>query len=121
MLLHPQIYNMASVIGNVGMPEPVERFGDVEGGLGSFLNLIMQTLIIGGGIYALFNFILAGYAFLEAGDDSKKIQGAWARIYQSVIGLLFMAGSFVLAAIFGKLIFGSYDAILSPSIPEVGS
>lgn len=110
---------MGDPIGNVSIPGPLARFGDVEGGLGSFLNLIMNVLIVGGGIYALFNFILAGYTFLEAGDDSKKIQGAWAKIYQSVIGLLFMAGSFVLAAIFGQLIFGDYTAILSPKIPDI--
>lgn len=110
---------MDDIFGSIKIPAPVERFGDVEGGLGSFLNLIMNILIVGGGIYALFNFILAGYAFMEAGDDSKKIQGAWAKIYQSVIGLLFMAGSFVLAAIFGQLIFGSYTAIISPQIPDI--
>ena len=107
-------------IGTIEPPEPLQRFGDVQsGGLGNLLNLFLNILIVGGGIYALFNFILAGYIFLSAGGDSKKIEQAWAKIYQSVIGLVFMAGAFALAAIFGLLIFGDPEAILNPTIPAV--
>ena len=107
-----------AVFGEIKAPKALERFGDVSsGGLGKFLNLILNTLVVVGGIFALFNFILAGYAFLSAGGDPKKIEGAWAKIWQTVIGLLFVAGSFVLAAIFGWLIFGDPDAILNPKIP----
>lgn len=88
-----------------------------QGGIGRILNIFIYILIIGGGIYALFNFILAGYAFLGAGDDPKKIESAWAKIYQSIIGLVFMAGSFVIAAIIGMILFGNARFILSPTIP----
>lgn len=107
-------------IGTITPPEALESFGPVQsGGLGNLLNLILNVLIIAGGIYALFNFILAGYMFLSAGGDSKKVEQAWAKIYQSVIGLLFMVGSFALAAIFGLLIFGDPEAILNPTIPAL--
>lgn len=76
-------------------------------------------MIVAGGIYALFNLVLAGFAFLSAGNDPKKVEGAWAKIWQTLLGLAFIAGSFVLAAIFGKLIYGDYNAILSPSIPTL--
>lgn len=109
-----------SIIGSVNQPSVLSRFGNVEtGGIGIFLNLILNILVVGGGVFSLFNFVLAGYAFLSAGDDPKKIQGAWAKIWQSVLGLVFIAGSFVLAAIFGWLIFGDYDALLRPVIPTV--
>ncbi|MEK7550968.1 MAG: hypothetical protein AAB535_04285 [Patescibacteria group bacterium] len=88
-------------------------------GIGGFIQLAIWILIIGGGIYALFNLVLAGYAFMSAGDDAKKVAGAWAKIFQTIIGLSFTAGAFVLAAIFGQLIFGSWDFILNPSIPEL--
>ena len=104
--------------GAITPPQAIQNVGGVEGGaFGKLLNLFINILIVGAGIYALVNFILAGYAFMSAGDDPKKVQGAWAKIYQTVIGLLFAAGSFVLAGIFGKLIFGRYDALLRPSIP----
>lgn len=107
-------------IGTITPPEALDNFGPVQsGGLGNLLNLFLNILIVGGGIYALFNFILAGYTFLSAGGDAKKVEQAWAKIYQSVIGLLFMAGAFALAAIFGLLIFGDPSAILNPTLPTI--
>ena len=90
-------------------------------GLGNLLNVIFKILIIGGGLYTLLNVILAGYAFLGAGNEPKKIEGAWAKIWQSLIGLIFIAGAFVLAAIFGKIFFGRYDFILNPVIPTINT
>lgn len=88
-------------------------------GIGGLIQTIIWILIIGAGIYALFNLILAGYAFMSAGDDAKKVSGAWAKIYQTMIGLAFTAGAFILAAIFGQLIFGDPTFILSPKIPDL--
>lgn len=106
--------------GTIEAPEAISNFGDVSGGgFGKFLNVIMNILVVGGSIYALFNFVLAGYAFLSAGGDPEKVKNAWAKIWQTVIGLVFVAGAFVLAAIFGLLIFGDVDAILSPTIPTL--
>lgn len=111
------------IFGNVIAPSPLAKFGAVDptsaAGIGTFLNLIFKLLLVGGGIFGLFNLILAGYAFLSAGDDPKKVEGAWGKIWQTAIGLLFMAGSFVLAAIFGLLIFGDVNAIISPRLPTL--
>ena len=105
--------------GKVDLPAQIGiKYGTIEtGALGVFLNLILKTLVVGAGVYALFNLVLAGYAFMSAGDDSKKVAGAWAKIYQTMMGLAFAAGAFVLAAIFGYIIFGRFDALLKPSIP----
>ncbi len=104
--------------GTINQPEPTQNFGTVEGGaLGTVLQLAFNVLIVIAGIYALFNFILAGYSFLAAGDDPKMVQTAWAKIYQSVIGLLIAGGSLVLAAIFGQIIFGDATFLINPSIP----
>lgn len=107
--------------GSVTLPTEIQSkygSGGVES-LGKLLNIGLRLLIIGAGIYALINFILAGYAFLSAGDDAKKVAGAWAKITQTIIGLAFAAGAFVLAAIFGQLIFGDPTFILSPKIPTL--
>lgn len=87
--------------------------------IGKLLQMFMWMLIIGAGIYALFNFIIAGYSFLSAGDDSKKVASAWQTIWQSALGLAVAAGAFVLAAIFGKLIFGDATFILNPQLPTL--
>jgi len=111
---------MGGAFGQIDTPQAIYKFGTVDGGaIGNLLNLAFRLMIVVGGIYALFNFILAGYGFLSAGDDPKAIAGAWAKIWQSVVGLVLMAGAFVLAAIFGLLIFGDAGFILNPVIPGV--
>jgi len=102
-----------TIFGQVKPPPGVEKFsGGSLQGLPVFINNILKFLIVGAGIYAVINLVFAGYAFMSAGDDPKKMQGAWAKIYQTLLGLAVAAGAFVLAAIFGKLLFGEYDALL---------
>lgn len=110
-----------AVIGTIQRPDALNSLGDVGGGLGNLLNIILNILIVAGGIYSLFNFVFAGYQFLSANGDAQKVQQAWAKIYNTLIGLLFIAGSLVIAAIAGQLIFGDAAAILNPTLPTVGS
>jgi len=106
--------------GNVAPPATIANLGSVQGGgFGRFLQMILYVLIAAAGIYALINFILAGYAFLSAGDDPKKIEGAWGKIWQTIIGLVVVAGAFVIAALIGTLVFGNASFILSPTIPTI--
>ena len=106
--------------GVVNAPSALSKFGTDPGvAIGKLIQLAISILIVGAGIYALFNFILAGYAFLGAEGDPKKIYGAWAKIWQSALGLAIAAGALVLAAIFGLLIFGSVTAILNPTITPI--
>lgn len=112
-------YLAESPFGPITLPGEIEEKyeGGVQGGaIGEFLDTIFQTLIVIAGIYAVFNLILAGYAFMSAGDDPKKVAGAWAKIWQTLLGLAIAAGAFVLAAIFGKLIFDDYMFLLKPTI-----
>lgn len=90
-------------------------------GLIKFLNNVIRLLILVGGLFAFFNLILAGYGFLSAGDDPKKMAAAWAKIWQSMMGLLFIVGSFVLAAIFGYLLFRNPGALLMPTLYGPGA
>ena len=106
-------------IGTVTPPDSIVSLGSADTAFGRLLGLASDLLLAAGGIYALFNLILAGYTFMSAGDDPKKIQSAWAKIYQTLIGLAFLAGSFTLAAIFGQLIFGDWSALLAPTLPTL--
>lgn len=108
---------MIQIFGQITPPPAIQKYGVLEAeGLVRFLNNIIKLLIVAGGLFAFFNIILAGYGFMSAGDDPKKMAAAWAKIWQSLMGLLFVAGSFVLAAIFGWLLFGNATAILKPKI-----
>ena len=103
--------------GQVELPQGLSAYGNDSGiAFGKLIQFALRGLIVVAGIYALFNLVLAGYSFMSAGDDSKKVAGAWAQIYQTIIGLAVAAGSFVLAAIFGQLLFGSWDFLLKPVI-----
>jgi hypothetical protein len=110
-------FGASNPFGVISPPASVSKYANSPAqGIGNIIQIVIWVLIVGAGIYALFNFVLAGYAFLSAGDDPKKIEGAWAKIWQTAIGLLFAAGAFVLAAIFGQLIFGNPTFILNPTI-----
>ena len=108
--------------GEIKLPTEIEKKypgGVAQGAVGTFLNIIILTLITVAGVYALFNLIMAGYAFMSAGDDPKKVAGAWAKIWQTMLGLAVAAGAFVLAAIFGQLIFGDPTFMLNPKVPTI--
>lgn len=109
---------MNNPFGSVKAPQGLSNYsGEAGTAIGQLINVILKALIVGAGIYALINLVLAGYAFMSAGDDAKKVAGAWAKIWQTMLGLAVAAGSFVLAAIFGQLIFGDPTFILKPRIP----
>lgn len=111
------------IFGKIGVPEPLTKFGvggdPQHGALGSFLALLYRFVIFGAILYTMANLALAGYGFLSAGGDPKKVAEAWSKIWQSLLGLAITAGSVVLAALFGWLIFKDFNAILSPTIPSV--
>jgi hypothetical protein len=110
----------ANPFGTITPPPSLAGYGDEPGAaIGKLIQYVIWILIVGAGIYALINFILAGYAFMSAGDDPKKVAGAWSKIWQTALGLALAAGSFVLAAIFGQLIFGDWNFILNPTIPTL--
>lgn len=111
-LLAENQFGTVSLPGNLSDQTP-------EVGIHNLLQTAIYVLLFGAGIYALINFILAGYAFISAGDDAKKVAGAWAKISQTAIGLAVAAGAFVLAAIFGKLIFNDWTFILNPTINPI--
>lgn len=106
--------NIAQIFGSVNAPPGVSKYGPL--GITTFISNIVKLLIVGAGIYALFNIVTAGYSFMSAGGDPKKIADAWGKIWQTLVGLLFAAGSIVLAAIFGRLIFGDANALLQIKI-----
>ena len=109
----------AGIIGPITVPDPISKYsscGASGGCLILFLNNVIKLVIVVAGLFAFFNIIFAGYAFMSAGDDPKKMAAAWSKIWQSLIGLLIVAASFLLAAIFGYIIFGEWNAILNPTV-----
>lgn len=110
---------ISAAIGSVPIPDFLANgLGTVStGGLGVLINLVLRVMLVGAGVYAVFNFILAGYSFMSAGGDPGKVANAWSKIYQTAIGLVVAAGALVLAAIFGRLIFNDWLFLLNPELP----
>lgn len=102
--------------GAVEPPPGVTAHGVGPEGLVSLLNVGLKLLVVVAGLWALLNLIVAGYQFMTAGGDPKNIASAWARIWQSLTGLIIVVSSFLIAAILGQLLFGDPAAILNPKI-----
>ncbi|KKT77967.1 MAG: hypothetical protein UW73_C0009G0066 [Microgenomates group bacterium GW2011_GWB1_44_8] len=104
--------------GNIAPPTWVSTYGgnSCGGGLIILLTNLFRLGVVVAGLYALINLVLAGFQYISGAGDAKAVGQAGDKITHTLIGLLLVAGSFVLAAIFGLLIFGKADAILKPVI-----
>ena len=105
-------------IGSMKPPVQVEGIGP-QGeliGITMLLNTVLRILFIIGGVYALFNIVIAGIGFINAGGDPKKVAKAWERIWQSILGLVIIVSSFLIAAIIGIILFGDATALINLKI-----
>jgi hypothetical protein len=85
-------------------------------GLITLISNIVKLLLSFGGLYVFFNIIMAGYQFISGGGDSKAISSAWAKIYQSLMGLAIIAASLLITSVASLIIFGDSTFILNPRI-----
>lgn len=104
------------IVGTVTNPLPKAYQGIASGGLILFLTNILRLVFVVAGIYAFLNLVVAGFQYMNAGGDAKALTAAWDRIWQSLLGLVLVVGSFALAALIGYLLFGDAGFILSPKI-----
>lgn len=105
-------------IGKIVPPDYIKS-GIEDGkltGIVTFLNSVLRLVFIAAGIWALFNLIMAGFAFINAGGDAKEISKAWDKIWQTFVGVIIIVSSFLIAAIMGMLFFGNPAAILQPTL-----
>ena len=104
-----------NIVGEI--TNPLNKYKGVEGGgLTAFFSNILRLIFVVAGMYALVNIIIAGFEYMTAGGDAKKLTKAWEKIWQTLLGLAIIAGSFVLAAIFGYILFGDPMFMLNPVI-----
>jgi len=102
--------------GSITNPSPYGSAIGGSGGLMLFLTNIIRLVFVVAGIYAFVNLIIAGYQYMSAGGDSKALNAAWSRIWQTLLGLAIIVGSFALISLFGYIFFGAGYNILSPII-----
>lgn len=110
-------------IGTVEPPDALKQFDNsgCGGPILTLTNVVFKLVFIVAGIWALWKFIEAGFSFINSGGDAQKLSQARDKIMFTFVGLLIMASSFALAGLVGLLFFGSFDAILNPSITGAGT
>jgi uncharacterized membrane protein YphA (DoxX/SURF4 family) len=109
-----QVDQIVGTITNPALPAPYQNIAG--GALTLFLTNILRLMFVAAGIFAFFNLVVAGFKYMNAAGDPKALNAAWAKIWQSLIGLLIIIGSFAMAVIFGQLVFGNPGFILNPKI-----
>lgn len=106
----------SSIFGTISNPT---KYAGAEGqGLFSLIYNLIRLAIVIGGIFFIIQLILAGFAFLSASGDPKKIEVAWSKIWQSLIGIVILASVFTIAAVVGRL---TGITILTPTIYGPGN
>lgn len=103
MKLKFQSKNLLFACGPLGCVDPIKP--GLSGGAGiSWLISALLALVIGfAGIFAIFQFIFAGYGYLNSSGDPKKAEAAWNKITYAVLGLVIIGGSFLFAEIIGRV------------------
>lgn len=115
-LIHSVYAQASEIIGTIDPGESFRPYGKLGPGVTQFFSNILRLVFVGGGIYAFVNLVLAGFQYMTAGGDAKALGAAWARIWQTLLGLLIVIGSFALASLFGYLIFKDPGFILNPKV-----
>ena len=105
--------------GQINLGPEFKPYGDLTtsgGGILALVTNVIRLMFVMGGVWALFNIIIAGYMYMNAGGDTKALNAAWAKIWQSLLGLVLLTSSFAIAGLFGYIIFGDAGFILNPKI-----
>lgn len=111
---------MAGLLGEE-IKSPVTSYGDVGSGLPEFITNVITVVFAAAGLFAFFNFMIAGFTYITAAGDTKKIESATASINMSLIGLVVMVAAAAITGIVSYLLFGSATAILQPTITGPGN
>lgn len=73
------------------------------GGLFLFISNIFKLAGTIGGLFFIIQVIMAGYEYITAGGDAKKVDAAWSKIWQSVLGIIIIASAFTLAGVIERI------------------
>lgn len=120
----------SSDLGAVKPPGSIARFDQsVQGsGAGSqsigiilFASNLLQLFSIIAGIWAMFNFLYAGYMYISAMSDAGVTEKVKEKITMTVVGLAIIAGSYILAGLIGLVMFGDATFIISPKLQGVST
>lgn len=104
--------NITNPLDNTSVGGGPTYLGLDQGGLIKFLNNFVSLITVIAGIWTVFNFISAGYIYLNSNNQPQKLTDAGNKILQSVIGLAIVAAAYTLAGILGYILFKDATMLL---------
>jgi len=106
-----------SIFGTITAPITGNKYFSSSGPKGSGIFLLISNVLklagVIAGIFFVIQMILAGFSYISANGDPKKVAEAWSKIWQSALGLIIVAGAFIIAGVIGRL---TGINILNPTI-----
>ena len=103
----------------VEVPIPTGIPPELQGGLQDSGKAILQTglnlLFYGAAILAVIFIITSGIGWITSSGDPAKISAAKKKLLYSIIGLLIVAGAFLVFNVVGSVLNKDLNTLLSPS------
>ena len=87
----------------MGCVNPIKAGWTGLAGVGKFIGALLGLAIGFSGIFAVFQFISAGYMYLSSQGDPKKAEMAWWRIQFAIMGLVVIGASFLITEAIEKI------------------
>jgi hypothetical protein len=67
------------------------------------ITFVITLMTILGGLFFLYQCLMGGFSWLNAGGEQKKVQEARDRITQGVIGLMLLVGAYAIVGLIGTV------------------
>jgi len=109
-------YAATDVVGIIDVPTGVPS---ATTDTTNIISAVVRFIVVIGGIFALWQFLTGGLAFITSAGDKGKLTEAQNKIQMSLVGLVIIAASFIIIAIISQILFGDFTAILAPKLKSI--
>lgn len=104
--------------GTFTPPPGIDKYTQGVSSITTLLSNILRLTIFVAGLYTLINLIISGIQYIGSSGNPELLKQASSRIWISLLGMIIIAASLILAAVIGIIFFGSPTAIIQPQIPN---
>ena len=115
-LIISSAYADDSIVGIIAAPSGVPSATTDTTNL---ISAIVRFIVVIGGVFAFWQFLTGGLAFITSAGDKGKLTEAQNKIQMSLVGLVIIAASFLIIAIISQVLFGDFMAILSTKLQSI--
>lgn len=91
-------------IGELLCPENSPTAATVGTKLNTTFSFIIGFMTTVAGLWFIFQFIVAGYQWINSAGDKTSLEAARNKIYHALIGIIIIVSAWVIIAILGKIL-----------------